>query len=159
MGGLSALSRCAVCEENLGIVVSCESFFGCALCGADLSSYNMVDAGLPGFLCLLCTLCSDEPAGGEDLLVATPMAVNLGRVSAHRAFVRWGSSGACCVGCGRGVSRAIDERVGLGGLCFSCMVMDRADDMFVSLSRDLLGLMYWVVITDCFHDPAGGYSV
>lgn len=159
MGSLSALPRCAVCEENLGIVVSCESFFACSSCGADLSSYNMVDAGLPGFLCLLCVLCSDGPARGAEFLVATPMAVNMGRVSAHRAFVRWGASGALCSGCGRGVSRAIDERFGLGGLCFSCIVVDRAGDMFVGLSRDFLGLMYWVVTTDCLHDPAGGYGV
>ena len=105
---------------------------------------------------------------GEKLAKATiyDYLVTVGAVHKSPGTSRLGASNAPAMSgaddfwaeCGRDGPRKICERFRFSGLRFVCLVLRRAGDPFVRLSLALLSLMYWVTVTECFHDPIGGYS-
>ncbi len=142
---------CSLCDERLGIVAASECFFGCSRCDADLSSYNMVDAGPEGILCLMCVFESGRFGSERMLLMATPMTLNIARLASLQMFMLWDLHAEFCVECGRGVSPEIVARYGLEQYCFSCMILRRAGLDMTEVSAPLMALMYTLGLMGCSH--------
>ena len=142
---------CSLCDERLGVVAPSECFFGCSRCDADLSSYNMVDAGPGAVLCLRCVFELGEFGAERRLLMATPMTLNIARMASHQMFTLWDLHTEFCVECGRGISPEIIARYGLEPYCFSRMILRRAGLDMTEVSAPLMALMYTLGLMGCTH--------
>lgn len=134
---------CGACDERLVVVSNRPCPVGCARCGADISSYNMVDAGRAGILCVRCVLVSPDLGMSHPVLVPTPVTLNLSRASAHQVSLRASLDDLLCAGrCGCRVSWELMRRHDLGPSCFACSALEVAGFDLTRVAVWLLRLMY-----------------